>query len=189
MMQQPVQITLRHMGPSEALEQRIKQEVEKLEQFYDQIIGCQVIVEAAHEHQHKGKLYHVRIHLEVPKGNVVVSREHHDEQAHEDVYVAVRDAFDSAQRQLEDYARRRRGKEKRHKSPPHGHIAQLYPGMEYGIIETADGGEVYFHKNALIEGDFNKLEVGDEVRFVEEQGEKGPQASTVHIVGKHHIVG
>ena len=188
-MQQPVQITLRHMDPSEALEQRIKHETEKLELFYDQIIGCQVMVEAAHEHQHKGGLYHVRIHLEVPQGNVVVSREHHDKQAHEDVYVAVRDAFDSAQRQLEDYARRRRGKEKRHELAPHGRIAQLYPGMEYGIIEKADGGEVYFHKNAVIGVDFDKLEVGDEVRFVEEQGEKGPQASTMRVVGKHHIVG
>jgi ribosomal subunit interface protein len=188
-MQQPVQITLRHMGPSEALEQRIRQEAEKLEQFYDQIIGCQVVVETAHEHHRKGRLYHVRIHLEVPQGKVVVSREHHDSQTHEDVYVAVRDAFDSAKRQLEDYARRRRGKEKRHELSPHGHIAQLYPGMDYGIIETADGGDVYFHKNAVIGVDFDKLEVGDEVRFVEEQGEKGPQASTVHIVGRHHIVG
>jgi cold shock CspA family protein len=56
----------------------------------------------------------------------------------------------------------------------------------YGFIETTDGGEVYFDKNSVVDADFDKLEAGQEVRFSEEMGNKGPQASTVHVIGKHH---
>jgi cold shock CspA family protein len=74
-----------------------------------------------------------------------------------------------------------------HETAPHGHVAELYP--DYGKIETPDGRLVYFHKNSVVGEDFDHLDLGAEVRFVEEQGELGPQASTVHVIGKHHIVG
>ena len=152
-------------------------------------MSCRVAVEAPHKHHHKGKLYHVRINITVPDKELVVSREPDQHHAHEDVYVAIRDAFDAMRRQLEDYARRRRGKVKRHEAPPHGRIAKLFPEENYGNIETLDGRLVYFHQNSVVDTDFSKLETGSEVRFVEEMGEKGPQASTVYVIGKHHIVG
>ena len=105
----------------------------------------------------------------------------------EDVYVAVRDAFKIAQRQLQDYVRERRGDVKHHEDPPHGRILRLFE--DYGFIATPDGREVYFHRNSLLGESFDKLEVGTEVRFAEERGEKGPQASTVKLIGKHHLVG
>ena len=188
-MQIPLQISFRHMSASEVLETRIRNEAERLEKFYDHITSCRIMVEAPHAHHHKGKLYHVRIDLTVPRGELVVSRDHHDEHAHEDVYVAIRDAFYKMQRQLEDYVARRRGHEKIHEIPPHGRISKLYPEEDYGVIETFDNREIYFHKNSVLDVDFGKLEEGKEVRFVEELGEKGPQASTVRLVGKHHIVG
>jgi cold shock CspA family protein len=83
--------------------------------------------------------------------------------------------------------RRRRGHVKEHASSPHGRVAELY--ADYGKIETPDGRHVYFHRNSLVGDDFAALEIGSEVRFVEEPGELGPQASTVHLVGKHHVVG
>jgi cold shock CspA family protein len=92
-------------------------------------------------------------------------------------------------RQLEDYARTLRGDVKTHELPDHGHIVELVPAEDYGRIETPDGRSVYFHRNSVLDGDFDDLEEGAEVRFAEESGAEGPQASTVHVIGKHHIVG
>jgi len=110
----PVQISLRHMDPSPALEARIHEKAEKLERFFDRIVNCEVVVEAPHKHHHKGKLYNVRIEINVPGANVYVGRSGPQDHAHEDVYVALRDAFDAAYRQLEDHARRMRGDVKTH---------------------------------------------------------------------------
>ena len=188
-MQLPLQLVFRNLDPSPAIEAKIQERAGKLDLYYDQIMSCRVAVEAPHKHHHKGKLYHVRINITVPDKELVVSREPDQHHAHEDVYVAIRDAFDAMRRQLEDYARRRRGKVKHHEAPPHGRIAKLFPEEGFGMIETLDGRLVYFHQNSVVDTDFSKLETGSEVRFVEEMGEKGPQASTVYVIGKHHIVG
>jgi len=89
----------------------------KLEQFCDHIIGCRVAVEAEHHHQHQGNLYKIRIDLSVPHKQIVVSRDHHDKQSHEDIYVALRDAFEAAKRQLEEHMRIQRGEVKNHREP------------------------------------------------------------------------
>ena len=186
-MQLPLQVVFRNMEPSAAVETKIRERAEQLERTYSPIMSCRVAVEAHHKHHHQGNLYHVRVDLKVPNAEIVASRDPGEHHAHEDVFVAVRDAFDAVRRRLEDYARHRRGDVKAHEVPPHGHIVDLYP--EHGRIETADGRIVYFHRNSVIDADFDKLAIGTEVRFVEEVGERGPQASTVHVVGKHHVVG
>lgn len=117
----PLEVIFRHMEPSAAAEARIAEKVAKLEQFYDQLTRCQVVVEAPHEHHRQGKLFHVSIDLTVPGGELLVTRgHHHQSHAHEDVYVAIRDAFDAARRRLEDYARQQRGDVKRHAQPQVG---------------------------------------------------------------------
>jgi ribosomal subunit interface protein len=187
-MQIPLQITFRDMESSAAVETNIREKAAKLEQYYDQIMSCRVMVEAPHGHHHQGRLYQVRIDLGVPDGELVVSHEHHHrDSAHEDVYVAIRDAFDAMKRQLEDYARKRRGKVKTHAAPDAGHVISLHPEEDYGKIETPDGRVIYFHRNSVLKDAFNSLEVGSEVRFSEEAGEQGPQASSVTLVGKHHV--
>jgi len=143
-----------------------------------------VIVEAPHRRHQQGKLYHVSIDLAVPQGELLVNREPTQKHSHEDVYVAIRDAFNAARRQLEKFSARQRGDVKTHEGPPHGRVARLFSGEGYGFIQTVEGYEVYFHKNSLINADFSDLEVGKEVHFVEEQGVEGPQASTVRVVGK-----
>lgn len=188
-MEKPVQIVWRDMEPSPALETDIREHVAKLETFYDHVIGCRVVVEQLHRHRHRGNLYNVRVEIAVPGRDIAVGHEHRKDHAHEDVYVAARDAFRAATRQLEDHARRRRGDVKHHEVPPHGRVAELYPHMDYGRIETPDGRLVYFHRNSLLGEDFDALEIGSEVRFVEETGDEGPQASTVTPIGKHHITG
>lgn len=186
-MQQPLEITFRDIPHSDALEADIRQHAEKLDQFYDSIMACRVMLEAPHGHHHKGKLYHVRIDLTVPGKELVVNRSPSEHHAHEDAYVAVRDAFKAARRQLQDFKRQQEDHVKSHEAPAHGRILELSPEEDYGRIETSDGREIYFHRNSLVQGDFNELEIGNEVRFVEEAGELGPQASSVYIEGKHHV--
>jgi ribosomal subunit interface protein len=108
-MQIPLQISFRNMDPSPAVEARIRKKAAKLERFHDRIIGCKVVVEAPHRHHHKGKLYSVRVDISVPRKDVVVDRAKPTNHAHEDIYVAIRDAFDAAARRLEDTARKMRG--------------------------------------------------------------------------------
>ncbi len=185
-MKLPLQVVFRGMEPSEAIEAKVRERAESLDRFHEHIMSCRVVVEMHHRHSHQGNLFHVRVDLKVPEDEIVASRDPEQHHAHEDVYVAIRDAFDATRRQLEDYVRRRRGVVKEHEAPPHGRVAELYP--DYGKIETADGRLVYFHRNSVVGDQFGQLEIGSEVRFVEETGELGPQASTVHIVGKHHVV-
>ncbi len=187
-MQLPLQISFHHIPASAAVEDKIRERVAKLDKLYERIMSCRVVVDSPHRHQHKGKLYQVRIDLTVPNGELVVNRCASQHQAHEDIYVAIRDAFDRAERQLQAYARHRRNEVKTHEIPPHGWIAELYPEDGYGFITTPDGREIYFHQNSLLNGDFSQLEVGLDVRFAETVGEQGPQASTVRLVGKHHLV-
>ena len=100
-MQIPLQITFLDIEPSEAVEAGIREKAGKLEQFYDQIMSCRVMVEAPHGHHHQGRLFQVRIDLTVPDEELLVTHEHHHkDHSHEDVYVAIRDAFDAMKRQL-----------------------------------------------------------------------------------------
>lgn len=182
-MRLPLQISFRNMHHSDAVERAISERAQRLDRFCDRIMGCRVIVETRHR-KHQGNLYHVRIDLTLPGHEIVVGREHPLRHADEDVYVAVRDAFDAARRRLEDYARRRDNRVKSHESPPCGRIAWLDRGRGYGFIGTPDGREIYFHRNSVLNAGFDRLEVGAPVRYHEEAGEKGPQASTVHVEGK-----
>lgn len=187
-MQIPVQVTFRHMEHSDALEARIRERAAELDQYYSNIMACRVVVEARHQHHHQGNLFHVRIDLTVPGKELVVSREPEAHHAHEDAYVTVRDAFDAMRRQLEDFARVQRNKIKSHDEPPHGRISALFPEQDYGVIRTPLGREIYFHRHSIVAADFDDLRVDMEVRFAEEAGEQGPQASSVQLIGKHHLV-
>jgi len=116
-MQIQPQITFRDIEHSNALETAVHDKMAKLEQYYDQIVACHVVIESPHRRQHQGKLYNVHIDITVPQGKVVVSHDPQDNHAHEDAFVALRDAFNAAYRQLEDYQRRQRGDVKRHSQP------------------------------------------------------------------------
>lgn len=184
-MQQTLQITFRGLDRSEAIEQRIVEKAEDLGRLHDRIMKCHVTVEAPHNHHYKGNQYVVRLDLRLPDKEIVVGR-----QPHEDVYVAIRDTFEAAGRQLEDHARRRRGEVKRHEAPAHGTVTRLFRDDGYGFVQMPDGAEVYFHENSVAGGAFSSLGVGSEVRLVvaDAESDKGPQASSVVPIGKHHVV-
>lgn len=178
----PLHLTFRDMEPSPALEDFVREWVLKLEHVHPRIERCDVVIERPHQHKHQGQPVHVRVSVAVPGPDAVVSRDHALDGAHEDAYVAIRDAFHAARRQLEDHVRRQRQDVKARSEPEHGRVTYLDAEGEWGYVE-ADGRQLYFHRNSVI-GD-EPVVVGDEVRFHEESGDKGPQASSVTRVGEH----
>jgi cold shock CspA family protein len=144
------------------------------------------VIGPAGKHRRRGNSYEVRIDLAVPGREIAVTRGPGQDPGHTDVPTALRDAFDAARRELEDYVRRRRGAEKVHEPPPHGRVVRLQPDEGYGFIGTPDGREVYFHRHSVLLRGFDHLQVGSEVSFVEQEGREGPQASSVRPAGRHH---
>jgi ribosome-associated translation inhibitor RaiA len=109
----PLEIVFQNLAPSPAIEAEVRKRARKLDRFHDRIMGCRVVVEAPHKHQHSGRLYRVAVDVTVPGGELIANRSPDQDHALEDVNVAIRDAFDAVRRQLEDLARRRRGSVKR----------------------------------------------------------------------------
>lgn len=181
-MEFPLQISFHGLAASEAVADQIRERAARLERFYKRIVSCRVVVEVPHRRHHQGRLYHVRIDLTVPGDELVISRESSEDHAHEDVHVAVRDAFDAAQRRLEDHARRQRGAVKVHAARPRARVRTVFGDAGYGFLETFDGRELYFHRDSVIGVDFDQLTVAVEVEFVEVDGDQGPQASIVELV-------
>jgi ribosomal subunit interface protein len=177
-----VQIAFRGMDSSSALEAKIMEKSKKLERLHDRITSCRVVVEAPHRRSRKGKLYLVTVDVTVPGAELVVNTEKRHHRSHEDVYVALRDAFSAMKRQLEDYAREKSGQVKTHESPPQGTVVRLF--QNHGFIETVDQGEIYFHRNSVVDGRFAELGEGVQVRYSATDGEKGLQATTVYATGK-----
>lgn len=204
-MKVPLQITFRNVEPSEIVEEWIRAEATRLETFYSEIMSCRVTVEMPHRHQRKGALYHIRIDLTVPGGELVIKRQpnlstrtrqmgetemtKHLEVTipHKDLRMSVNDAFKAAGRRLQDYARRQRGDVKTHEAVPVARVSKLLENEGYGFLITDDGREIYFHKSSVLHRGFRRLRVGTRVTFVEEQGEKGSQASTVRIIGSSGV--
>lgn len=180
-MQIPLELTLRDIPESAAVEGRIREKAARLERFHDRIMSCRITVESPQHRKHQGKLYSVHIDITVPGGGELVVNRVQDE----DVFVAIRDAFNAVTRQLEDYKRVQRGDVKSRELPHVARVLRLFPAQGYGFIETPDRREVYFHRNAVLDPGFDRLEIGSEVQFIEEQGETGPQARAV-TAGKHH---
>lgn len=198
----PLQITFRNETLPPAAELWIRSEAAKLETFYRRIMGCRVAVESPHRHHKAGRPYHVRIDLTVPGGELVVKHEPslktrarqsgeaeikkrlETKTPHKHLRQAINDAFKAAGRLLEDYARRQRGDVKQRESRPLATVSQLFRDQGYGFLSTPDGRDIYFHKDSVLNRAFGRLKRGTTVSFAEEQGDKGPQASTVRIVGK-----
>ena len=173
-MQLPLQVTYRGMESSVALDAAVRERAGKLEQFHPRIVSCRVVIEQPARHQQQGKPFVVHVDLKVPGGEIAVNRDHH-----EDVFVALRDAFDAARRKLEDYAREQRGDVKHHEPTQSGTVARLLADEGYGFIATADGRELYFSRDNVVTPLFEHLRVGTAVHFIEEPAAEGPQAKRV----------
>lgn len=184
-MKLPLQITFHNVPHSPTIESAIRAGAERLEAFYDRIMSCRVVVDQPHRHHKEGNLYQLRIDLKVPGAELVVKRDPAEHVDYRDIGIMIHEAFEEMHRQLMGFVERRRGFVKSREVPPHARVAKLFPEAGYGFLETLDGREVFFHRNSVLNGGFKQLDVGTEVSFVEELGEKGPQASTVKVVGRH----
>ncbi|HHP7243160.1 MAG TPA: HPF/RaiA family ribosome-associated protein [Elainellaceae cyanobacterium] len=182
----PLEISYRHVDKTEALESLIREKVDKLEDVCDHISSCRIAIEKPHEHPSSGTPYRVRIDLRVPPGHeLAVDKSPDQGTQYEPLETLIREAFDAARRQLIELNERQHSEVKHHEDQSMGAIVTtLFPEDNYGFIKTLDGREVYFHRNSVLNNDFDRLEIGTGVRMFVTEGEKGPQASTVQIVNK-----
>jgi cold shock CspA family protein len=179
-MQTAPQIDFQGMEPSLPLQAKILQQIERLESRYGRVTSCRVVVKAPGGHHLTGGLYEINIRLSIPdRRDVVVERTPRPDERFQDFDFALNDAFRRARRRLQDQVRRMRGDTKCHEAHPAGVVKALMREEGYGLIESADGREIYFHRNSVSRAGFDGLQPGARVSFKEEQGDKGPQASQV----------
>lgn len=172
----PIQITIRDMPNSPTLKNYLHVEVSKLTQFYEYIQSCRIVIDIPQKHKHQGKLFGIRINLAVPHKTLVVSHK-----LDENIYIAIHTAFQALQRQLETYARKRRGDVKTHGLMQHqqGRVKKIFTGQGYGFIQGMDDNEYYFSLNNVSYPSFAQLQLGDRVQFVKVAQNAGLQAHRV----------
>jgi cold shock CspA family protein len=186
-MQVPIEMSFRDLSEQQIEDARrvIDRQSAKLDELAGDIIACRIAVDRPQRHQRTGCDYRARIEVTMPPGHtLVVTQEPGDNRPLTPMRRVLRRAFDAMRRQVKDLKQRRRADVKTH-AETLGMVVRLFRHSGFGFINRIDdGGEVYFHKNAVTNGDFDRVEVGTQVRFVEQLGDQGPQASTVHIVDK-----
>lgn len=201
----PLQITFRNAEAQPQVEDWIRAEAGRLARFYGRIMGCRVAVSNPHRHHREGRPYHVRIDITVPGGELIIRhapnlrsiarqsgelalKKHLQiREPQKRVGMAIHEAFKAAGRKLQDYARRQRGDVKSIDVLPRARVTQLFPDKDSGFLITADGRDIYFHKDSVLNEGFSRLRVGSLVTFAEEQGNEGPQASSVRILRRHGL--
>lgn len=185
-MQTPVEIDFRGFEASDAQRSAIERHLAEIERRFGGIISGRVSVKAPDMHHRTGAAFEVSIRLKLPAGREVdVSRTPGADERHASFNFALGDAFRRAERQLHDAVERMQGEVKTGAEQPAGTVVRLFE--DHGFLETAEGLEIYFHRNSVVNGGFDRLERGSRVTFVESRGEKGPQASTVKLMGKHGL--
>lgn len=171
----PIQVTVRNTTLEPEIDADVRARVRRLRRYHNRIMGCRVTIDAPQGRRRVDAVrFAVRLDITVPGGEFVVTRSRREE-----LRTALDNVFKAARRRLEDGARRRRGAVKAHESPPAGVVVEYYPLAGYGFIETPEGKRLYFDRRSVRRGSFRRLDVGSRVRFVEEEAERGPQASTV----------
>lgn len=187
-MQTQVQIDFQGVAKTPALEASIAEHVTQLEQRWGRITACRVVIKGPSSRHRTSGRYNVHIQLALPNGREVnVARTPPADERHAALSFALNDAFRHARRQLQDQLRRVQGQVKRREEQPIGKVVRIDPSGEFGFLEAGDGQEVYFHRNSVLGNEFARLRVGSRVSFAEESGEKGTQASTVRLLGKHGL--
>lgn len=196
----PIQISYRNVEASPQVEQWVRREAEKMKTFYQRILRCRVVLEMAHRHLRRGNRFQARVLLWVPGAQVAATSEtapvdpeklledgkkvkrHEIEVPHKDLRLAIADAFRAAGRRLQSLLMRQRRRVKRHQSNL-ARVVEIFPDRGFGFLETREGRRLYFHEHSVLHQGFKQLAPGMRVSFAEEKGERGPQASTVRLVG------
>ena len=180
----PLEIRFHGMDSSESVEERIREKVAKLERKYGRLVACRIGVEMPHRQHRTGNVYEVHIELSVPGNDLVVSKEPHalgERYKNPDIYQAINAAFDAAERQLQQFKEKQYGEVKVHDGDMQltGTVSDVRAEQGYGFLDNAQGGQIWFHRNAVMDGALEDMKVGDRVHYVETVGVTGPQASKV----------
>ncbi len=182
-MQTEPQISFHNATHSDAVESAIRDKIDDLQQYHSGIIGCRVVVSAPHRDKWKGKIYEVHVEVSIPGPDIAITREAGVNHAHEDIYVAIRDAFDAAQRALQDQVRKMSDhRTKRHPETVHGRVVRIFSEEGYGFIETEFGHEVYFDRDSLTKPAWSQVQIGSQVRFKARDGDKGAYGTQVTLL-------
>ena len=178
------EISYRNIEPSQHLQERVDKEIRQLESIYPDLMSCTVLIEGPSGRRRAGGLATVRIHLTAPgQKDIAVTHVADDNHAHEDVLVSVRDAFKAAQRQIKKLKHERRVEGNTGDTRFAGKVSRFLAEEDAGFIAAEDGRECYFQARSVTDFPFRDLKVGDDVTFRIEQGDKGPQATSVHLRG------
>jgi cold shock CspA family protein/ribosome-associated translation inhibitor RaiA len=181
-MQIAPEIIFHDVDRSEWVETYIGERVQRLERFAEGITRCHVTLTQEVASHTKGNRYSVMVEVRLPPNHDLAAKKQKvvkDMQTQ--LPALINQAFGAIETQLKRTAQLRRAEVKTHDSEPRGLVAKLSP-EGFGFIRTFDNQEVYFHRNSVLHGDFERLAVGAEVRFDPEEGEKGLQASSVQLV-------
>lgn len=183
-MQVPLEIRFHDVDRSDWSESFIQRQVERLERYADDMVSCRVTVSRPHRRQHTGQPYHVMIEVTLPpQVDLAAVVEPVEVPTQAELRNVIRDAFKAMERQLIKAKNLRRGDVKFHDEEL-ALVFKLFPEQDYGFIKTPDGEEIYFHRNAVLHDDFDRLALGTEVRYEAELGDDGLQATSVQIVNK-----
>lgn len=183
-MKVPLEITFRNVRKTRKHEELIHEKTQKLEAFCDYINSCRISVEKRHIHQKIGRPFRVRLDITVPPGNnIIVDNNSNRGEKHTTLDREIRNAFNIAIRQLKELKQRQRYNVKKHpQKEAQAVVSKLFRSKDFGFLHTVDDRNVYFHRNSVLHEDFDKIHIGAGVRFSEEQGIEGPQATTVQII-------
>ena len=184
-MQTPIEIAFHNLPKSDWAENEIRDHVSRLEEIYDRLTTCRVRVDQRADNASHTIPPVVRIEISVPgHNNIVVAHEpDHLQRKFQapDLRNAINEAFRIAERQLTQYKDQLNDRaaagahEAAHEM--RGQVAEITPAEDFGFLLTASGGLLYFHRNSILSGDFDRLKVGSEVHYVEEVGDTGPIAT------------
>jgi cold shock CspA family protein len=185
-MQVAPEVIFKGVDRSAWVEGYVAERLEHLEKFSNEITRCHVTLSREQSSHRKGNRYSVMVEVRVPKQHDLAAKK--QKQIHDmrtQLPAVINEAFGAIETQLKRTIARRRHEEKVHDGQPHGMVEKLFPEEGYGFIRTiGDDQQIYFHRNSVLHDGFDRLGVGTEVRFAAEQGEEGPQASSVQLVGK-----
>ncbi len=181
----PLQCTFRGMPHSDSLEAHVRRRAEKLDRFFDRIMHCHVVIDLSNKHHRHGNRYRVTIDITVPRRHeIAIARAPSLDQPLEDAHAAIEGAFDDAERRLVDWEEKMRGavRSSGRQHPATARVTKVFGERGFGFLENEDGEEIYFHRNSVLREAFAALAPGVLVRYHEEAGDDGPQASTVEVV-------
>jgi len=175
----PFEIAYENMGPSAEAERHVLRGCERLERVSPDLMAVRVTLARRNARRETGSLYHVHLQLMRPGPDVAVSRTPPKHSESESLVAAIGEAFDKARRELIELRDVRRGDVKAHEPQQRGEVADLMP--DYGFIRGSDDRIVYFHRNSVVDHTWDDVRLGDVVHFIDEPGEKGPQATSVML--------